>query len=287
MKIAYIMCIYDGDDTAAFARAIGSIRDQNIPSDWELRIYLYVDGPINNKLKIEVSRLETVIYKIVFGEVNAGLCVGLNTLIDNLEDEEFILRMDADDVCLPDRTKNQIQFMLSRTDVDVLGAQIVELDLSGLDYASSMQHFYTPASSRYPITNEEIRASFWYRSPFAHPTVCFRSKIFTDGVRYQDSKWNEDIWTWIKLADNESLNFENLENVVLLFNKDSDFWKRRGKRKALDELNAYLSVIERRHHGALLKKSVAYARYFVRRSPVGIQRAAYYFRNTVFFWIKR
>ncbi len=49
-----------------------------------------------------------IFYKIIKNKYNMGLAKTLNKLIEVLEDEEYIFRIDADDICRSDRVQKTL-----------------------------------------------------------------------------------------------------------------------------------------------------------------------------------
>ena len=131
-KIAIILPVYKKDKDVYLAGAVGSILKQTY-NDWHL--YIGVDGPVGDKLKKKLEEYEVLSnVSIILFEENRGLACVLNDLLDICfrDGYEFIARMDADDMSLPDRLEKQIAFLKVHPKVDVVGGAIDEINEKGI-----------------------------------------------------------------------------------------------------------------------------------------------------------
>lgn len=104
---------------------------------------------------------------------------------------ELIARMDADDESLPDRLQMQYQYMMKHPKVGIAGANISITDQNG--------HIFSSRS--YPTSSSQLKKMVFRYSPFAHPTVMFRKKIFLDCNGFDPNKVPcEDIDLWLKMG---------------------------------------------------------------------------------------
>lgn len=105
---------------------------------------------------------------------NRGIAESLNMYLPQIR-TPYIIRMDADDVCLPDRFEKQIAFMDTHPEVVLSGG--------ALSYFGSRAYTWTP-----PITHEEISACLWFNSAVPNPAVILRSDLVTkSGLLYNTS----------------------------------------------------------------------------------------------------
>lgn len=133
------------------------------------------------------SRVIVIRKKERMGFVNA-----LNTGLERAKGE-FIARMDADDIALPDRIEKQVRFANSNPTVDLFGGHVYIINEKG-DIISRR---------RYKTTPKAFERMFIYRNPLAHPTIMFRRKIVDDGFRYDPNfKKAEDLNLYLHLYKN-------------------------------------------------------------------------------------
>ena len=260
--VAVIMSVYGGDSPEHLTLSLSSIFNQDIAGKRAIHLYLGVDGPISSEVDAVIQVWEDRIHCLKRFRENRGLAHVLNELINCLDAEEFVFRMDADDVSLPRRFSAQVAFMESEPDVGICGTAINE-------FASG--NFMRVIS--YPTAHVEAVSALKCRSPFAHPTVCFRRSALELFKSYPTDAANEDIALWFK-AVAMGIKFANLDDPLVNFRISDGFWKRRGFSKALGELRCYWRGLK------LLQSPASHYcwpifRFIFRLSPVFIRRAGY------------
>ncbi|HTL07591.1 MAG TPA: glycosyltransferase [Chitinophagaceae bacterium] len=98
---------------------------------------------------------------------NQGITKALNAGLDFIYANyavQFIARLDCGDICRPDRFHQQIAFLNTHPNIDLLG---------------SWCYFRNPVTGtayeyRTPTDHEEIERSMYFRNVFVHPTVMWR-----------------------------------------------------------------------------------------------------------------
>jgi len=118
-----------------------------------------------------------------------GLTRSLNRGLD-LARGEFVARMDADDVCFPNRLEMQLTFMRANPAVGVCGTWVRAFGRVG------------PEDWRYPVNDADIRSEMLFRNPIAHPTVAIRrSLIEKHHLRYDpNAEAAEDYDLWARCS---------------------------------------------------------------------------------------
>lgn len=260
---AVIICIYAGDRLDWFQQSIASIVTQSIGAD-RIHIYLGIDGPVSPSVEEYLSREKHLFYKIVRNSANEGLTRTLNRLIEALEDEAFVFRLDADDYCAPERFEKQVCFLLEHPDIEVLGSSVVEIDDLG---RSVFQR-------NYPVGNEDIRRTIHRANPLAHSAVCFRKSFFNKLRGYPDSiTYNQDLALWFE-GLRHGIRFANLSDPLVFMRVNQDFYRRRARKRAWDELRIYLRGIHGLH-GLSYRHVVPFFRFLFRFLPVALIRLTY------------
>lgn len=268
MAIATIMAVYGGDDPQYFREAIQSIITQELDSDCESRIYLGVDGPIGEPLESVILENAGNLHRVVRSNSNRGLAATLNTLINSLEDEVFVFRMDADDVSLPTRYQMQIMYMEENQKIDILGTAITEFG-PGISREREV---------RFARSSREALKYSHRRVPVAHPTVCFRRSVFDRVHSYPERGTNEDVAFWFACM-RAGLTFDNLPYSLLRFRIGPGFWQRRGTRKAWLEFCCYVSGIRTMHGFMTLRYLYPLGRLVMRLAPSGLSKILYSMRS--------
>ena len=233
--ISVLLPVYKNDKIEYLKKSVESILQQK---NCNFQIFIGVDGPVGDEMKVELLRLEKDDrVELVWFEKNRGLACVLNDLVKLSQQGgyNYYARMDADDISLENRFELQVAFLKSHPEVDVVGGAIEEID--SIDQLRG-KHV------EYPLTHEDCRMFFRYRDPLAHPAVMFRASYFdkvTDGDRSEYRK-NQDTMLWFDGFMNGCI-FANLPETVLHFRVNDDFYNRRnGWKRAKQMFNDRLMI---------------------------------------------
>ena len=212
-----LLPVYVKDNPSYFLKSLNSVLGQTYT---DIKVLVGVDGPVVGELAKTLENLKDERIKVVYFKENRGLACVLNDLI--LEARtlgcQWLARMDADDICIPNRFQKQYDFLQQHPEVDVVGGQIEEMD--GDDNTNGK-------IVHYPLTHEDCYKFFRYRDPLAHPATFFRMRFFdkTKGYRPEYRK-NQDTMLWYDGFLNGCV-FANLPEIVLRFRVAPDFYRRR------------------------------------------------------------
>lgn len=217
-NIAVLLSVYKNDKAEFLRLSIDSILNQSYKN---IILYIGVDGTIGEKLYkcLEQYEQEKRVNIVYFPE-NRGLAVVLNDLLILCKEAniEYIVRMDADDISVPNRLANQVNYLLLHPEVDVVGGRIEEIN---------EQSERNGKSVTYPLTHQECFKFFRYCDPLAHPAVMFRKSFFDKAKGYRNEyRKNQDTMLWFDGFMNGCI-FANLDETVLLFRVTDDFYKNR------------------------------------------------------------
>lgn len=228
MDIGVLICVYGGDNLGHFREAIDSIKSEAINNELRINIYLHIDGDIPIEMNNYIN--SEGLFCVIGSSPNVGLAVGLNKLVKKIGSEEFIFRMDADDVVVPGRFQCQLRFMRRNPQVDISGGSIGEF----LGDKSNVVNV-----RKYPLDNVNIQKTLFRASPLAHVTVCFRKGYFDRFGDYPTtSPLNEDIAYWMKSSNRNAI-FGNVSDVLVNVRMDGAYDRRRST-KAFPEFKLYL-----------------------------------------------
>lgn len=166
--------------------AVDSILGQTV-SDFELLVV--DDGSTDDTVEILRSYSDPRI-RIESTPTNQGVTAALNRGLD-LAAGRYIVRMDADDISLPDRLEQQVRFMEEHPEVGVCGGSI---------HGFNDKREFNPPIPR-PQWHDGMACTLPFGTVLLHPTVIFRSELFHDGLRYDpDYPHAEDYELWCRLA---------------------------------------------------------------------------------------
>ncbi|HAU53115.1 MAG TPA: glycosyl transferase family 2 [Sphingobacterium sp.] len=188
-------------------KAIESVINQSY-QDWTL--LLIDDGSSDSSVDIakKYAKIDKRIYLYVDGE-NKNLGYRLNQ-IPFLCNTEYLARMDADDIMHPERIKKQIETLILRTDIDVLGTNAYSIDENDI-----------VVGIRSPLNNEKI----FKVENFIHPTIMGKTEWFRQNPYDVEAIRVEDTELWFRT--NKSNNFYSLSEPLLFYREfGSSYYKK-------------------------------------------------------------
>jgi len=223
-----MISVYRKDTVSQLVDMFTSLFQQ---SSRQFDIFVMEDGPVPLDVDAYLAALlETSAVKYLGRRAaNKGLACSLNELLQIILPlgYEYIARMDADDICVPDRIEQQLQFMTGHADVDVVGGWIEEFNVE------------TGGTKlvKYAESHDDIRRFFRKRCPMAHMTTLFRRTFFAKTGPYRtDTVLNEDMALWIE-GFRSGCRFHNLQRPLVKVRVSNAFYGRRsGLTKSCDDV---------------------------------------------------
>lgn len=203
MKISVLMSVYGRDDPAYLGEALHSLGAQSRRAD---EIVLVEDGPLTPELArtIETFRADLNIVSVRLAE-NWGLAHALNEGLKRCQNE-LVARMDADDVCLPNRFEVQAARFEADPTLDVLGSSAIEIDQGGK----------RGALRRVPKTHEGIVENLWL-CPFIHPSIMMRAARLRALGGYNSAlRRRQDYELWFR-CHRMGLRLANVDRPLILY----------------------------------------------------------------------
>jgi len=218
MEVAVILSVYKNDIGKYLYPSINSILNQTYK---KVHLYIGVDGPVEEDLEKCLKEFELKGVRVLWFKENRGLAIVLNELLDIVRKDgyEYIARMDADDISMPDRLEKQMAFMIDHPEIDVVGGSIEEIDEEG----QSREKIIV-----YPETHQDCYTFFAKRNPHAHPAVLFRWSYFEKaGCMYRpEYRQNQDTMLWLD-GMSKGTQHANIPDVVLRFRYTDTLFKKR------------------------------------------------------------
>lgn len=209
-KIAILMATYN--DQATIKQAVDSI--QNCLSIYNLTGTIFIiddcsTEPARNQLfeveNVRITRLET----------NHGLTkalnIGLNLILR--EEFQFIARMDADDICMPERLIKQVEFLNHHTELGGVGCWAKYID----DKSSETVFNYTP-----PHKHESMIKSLYFNSCMAHPTWMLRASTFIDVGKYDETYVVAQDYEYLRRVVSKGYKLANIPEYLLKYRISSN-----------------------------------------------------------------
>lgn len=257
-----LMAVYFGDHPVQLRDALNSVLiNQSVPPT---ELILIVDGAVSVQLEHEISVWEKNDKVRVFRtSENVGLARALNFGLSHCT-FNLIFRMDADDICVPDRFSSQLKTFEMDKSIAILGGQVREFSGNNL------------LKNRFvPIDHSKIVSFARFRCPFNHPTVMLNLNALGDDFRYNVDIFPEDYITWLAQIK-KGKKCLNLDKVLVMMRANSSFLKRRqGLAYAKRELDMLRYA---RRHG-LFTRNVFFINLVLRMSvrilPLGLLKFLY------------
>lgn len=197
LKISVIMPVYNGEKY--IKETIESVLNQSY-KDFEFIII--DDGSTDNTLKIIQSFNDQRVQ--VVNSDHRGIVEALNIGL-KISRGEYIVRIDADDICLKDRFDILLAYMEANRKVVVCGSWAQKINenrevVGKLDYP--------------PVENKDIKKFALLHNPFIHPSVIFRKEVIYKVGMYGKFKHNEDYEFWtrvLKVGEGHNISEELLQ----------------------------------------------------------------------------
>ncbi|WP_051361071.1 glycosyltransferase [Desulfuromonas sp. TF] len=257
VRVTVLMPVYQG--AAHLDAALDSILDQTF-ANFEL---LVVDDGSTDDSTTRVTARRDERIRLLRQPYNLGLVAALNRGLDEARGE-YVARMDADDISLPQRLEKQLAFMDANPDVGICGTW-----MEAFSQESKIQW-------QSPGTHDEILCRLLFESVLYHPTVMLRKALVDKyGLRYNKHyPYAEDYELWSRCA--RLFRTANMGEVLLRYriHGESIGGRRRQeklatasrvRKRSLEELGLTPSVDEMAIHDTLALWDTQTDRKFLER----------------------
>jgi glycosyltransferase involved in cell wall biosynthesis len=156
---------------------------------------LIVDDGSSNPISIDELKKNnaSITIQIIRLEKNLGILNALNTGLKELKarnDYKYIARLDAGDLCHPERFTKQVYFLDQHPDIFLLGTwcRFTNPETGkGYDYTTKINH-------------ADIVKEMHLKCSFIHPTVMFKREVLNEIGFYPEYPYTEDYAFFWKIA---------------------------------------------------------------------------------------
>src|SRR3989344_2871105 len=160
-KISVIMSVYNG--ITYLRQAVESIIKQTY-RNFE---FIIVDDASTDETWDYLKSLNDPRVKLIKNKKNLGLAASLNIALRQAHGD-YIARMDADDISLPDRLKTQIDYLIKNPQIDICGTWVKLID----------ENNQIIGTVHKPTNDEKIKKMNIWITGLIHPTWLARREVF-------------------------------------------------------------------------------------------------------------
>lgn len=194
LKFSVIVSIYKNNNPGQVRVALDSLPQQTL---LPYEIVIVADGPVSSELEQVVEDFEVNVeshnlpIKVNYQkyEQNEGLGEAMRKAA-LVAKGDYIARMDADDICLPDRFEKQMKCFEEDDNLSIVGGQISEFD-------GDIHHI--TGRRVVPAEHNEIAKFMRSRNGMNHMTVIIRKKDLLKAGNYQPFYLLEDHYLWVRM----------------------------------------------------------------------------------------
>ena len=232
MKISVLMSVYKNDIAENFETAIKSVMNQSYKPS---QIVIVRDGVVGEDIQKVINKYKkNKIFTIIERENNIGLG---KTLAEGSSycKYEYIARMDADDISLPNRFEKEIKCF-------ILDPNLSAVSSNGVEFVDTPSNLF--AIKKVPESDEEINNYMKSRNPMNHMVSMIKKSVLELAGGYQDWYYAEDWYLWVrmKLAGAKFYNIQ--ENLIFIRINQNTYGRRHGM-KYFKSINGLLKYIHK------------------------------------------
>lgn len=219
-KFTVLTSIYQKEQPEYFDKCMQSLwSDQTLKPN---EIVLIEDGPLTTELDKLIEKWSSILKDILVViplQENVGLGIALNIGLSHCSNE-WVFRMDTDDICTSNRFEKQVEYIQNNPEVDILSGQIIEFDGSADNITGK---------KAVPLTHDDIFKFSKVRSPFNHMAVAYKKSVIQSVGGYQHHLYMEDYNLWLRVlaAGYKSANLK--DTLVIVRAGENMVKRRRGK----------------------------------------------------------
>lgn len=210
------MSVYKGEKSEYLKESMESMFNQTYPAD---EFVLICDGPLTKELDEVISHYKSKYpntLNVIRLDKNIGTGQCANMGIDICKNE-YIVKMDSDDIALSERCEKQMRLMQSNPNLTMCGGYIREFDTNTQE---------TIAIKKTPSKNSEIRQFARRRNPFNNQTLVFKKSMAKAIGGYSSIKRCEDYDFVVNMLRNGAIG-ENIPEVLVDYRVNKDNYARR------------------------------------------------------------
>jgi len=197
LQVSVLMAVYNGEKY--LGEAIKSILEQTF-ADFE---FIIINDASRDRTEDIIKSYADSRIKLINNDINLGLAQSLNHGL-SMAAGKYVVRMDADDISLPERLGIQVDFMEKHKEVGVAGTWLRTFG----DRTTEL---------KFPLDNETLRCNLLFSPQIAHPSVIMRREALINKQLFYDKSYlaAQDFDLWRRCSQHFCL--ANIDKVLLLY----------------------------------------------------------------------
>lgn len=197
--VSVVMSVYNRE--SYIVEAVKSILDQTF-SDFEFIIV--DDGSTDNTWNLLKSFKDDRL-RLLRNDVNIGISRSVNKAI-GLASGKYVARMDSDDISLPSRLQDQVDFLVNNPDCGIVGGGWKHFGHSSFITLNEL-----------PVSQFDMHVQLFFGPCFGQPTVMFKKHLWDEFKLFYDEDLivAEDYDLWAKML--RITHGANLNKVLVLY----------------------------------------------------------------------
>ncbi len=232
-KVSVIMGIYNCSQT--LPDAIDSILAQTF-TNWEL--IMCNDASTDDTYVVAKQYADKFPGKIILisNQTNQRLAKTLNHCLQYTTGD-YIARMDGDDISVLTRFEEQVNFLETHPEYDLVGTQMISFDETGEKGIRA-------------ASGEPKKESLAYRNPFCHATIMARRAVYDQLHGYSEESYIsrcEDVELWFRFYEAGFRGY-NLERPLYKVRETLGDFKRRKLKYTLDTMRVCFEGYRKLHY---------------------------------------
>lgn len=224
-KYSVYMPVYFKEKAECLKKSVDTLLNQTLPPS---EFVIVEDGKLTDELyKIIDNFVKEYpdIFKIIVLPENVGSGEASRIAVINCTND-YIVRMDSDDISMPNRCELEMKFLKEHSDYDMVGSNTAEFinDITNIISSRTM-----------PETNEDIIKFAKKRCPYIHTSMMMKKSMVLKAGNYENRRFAEDYDLWVRMIQAGAKGYNIQENLVYM-RANETFYARRGGKKVLKDM---------------------------------------------------
>jgi glycosyltransferase involved in cell wall biosynthesis len=227
--VSVIMAAYNSEHY--ISEAINSIINQTF-KDFELIITN--DCSTDNTANI-ISSYDDHRIKVLNNETNKGAPYSRNRAIMSAKGK-YLAILDADDISLPDRLKEQVDYLEKHKEIDIAGSYVYQVNQNGLK----------TRTIKAPIKDDQIKSSTFFRCSIVHSSAMIRYRFFIENNLFYDESYpsSQDYEMWSRAILSGKIH--TLPKFLTLYRQsETQMSNKQSKTQQTQAERVYLTLLKR------------------------------------------